>query len=163
LDPADKPLWTEMDTARRAFWARNTKALDAALAAETEKLRVAAQEQLMLYAAMALVVVGLVIGLGSLTLRTIRHLLRGLTVAMDALANRRLETDVPGRDRSDDIGAMARAVEVFKQNAIAMAEIEREQAAQKERAAADKQAAMRELARSFEADVMGVVRAVSAA
>src|SRR5262249_6051618 len=74
LDPADKPLWTEMDTARRAFWARNTKALDAALAAETEKLRVAAQEQLMLYAAMALVVVGLVIGLGSLTLRTIRHL-----------------------------------------------------------------------------------------
>src|SRR5262249_37980794 len=76
---------------------------------------------------------------------------------------RHLDTDVPGRDRSDEIGAMARTVEVFKQNAVSMRAIEHEQTAQKERAAAEKQAAMQALAQAFEADVMGVVRAVSAA
>src|SRR5262249_61980853 len=86
-----------------------------------------------------------------------------LTPVRQALANRELGTEVPGCDRSDEIGAMARTVQVFKQNAVSMQAIEQEQAAQKARAAAEKQAAMDGLARSFEADVMGVVRAVSTA
>jgi len=163
LDPADAPAWTAMDLARRDLWQRNTKALDVALSVETDNMRMAAQRNLALYVTMTLVVVGLVIALGYLSLRTIRTLLRRLTRAMDALANRHLDTEVPGRDRSDEIGAMARTVEVFKQNAISMQAIEQEQTAQKDRAAAEKQAAMQALAQAFEADVMGVVRAVSAA
>src|SRR5262245_51288470 len=163
LDPADAPAWTAMDLARRDLWQRNTKALDVALSVETDNMRMAAQRHLALYSTMTLVVVALVIALGYLSLRTIRTLLRRLTRAMDALANRKLDTEVPGRDRSDEIGAMARTVEVFKQNAISMQAIEQEQTAQKERTAAEKQAAMQTLAQAFEADVMGVVRAVSAA
>jgi methyl-accepting chemotaxis protein len=163
LDPADAPKWTETDNARKALWQRNTKAVDQTLIAETGKMHRAAQRDLAFYAVLTAAVVLLVIGLGYLSLRTVRTLLRRLTKAMEALANGELDTQVPGCERSDEIGAMARTVEVFKQNAVAMQAIEQEQAAQKERAAAEKQAAMNELARSFEADVMSVVRAVSTA
>jgi methyl-accepting chemotaxis protein len=161
LNPADWPMWTEADTQRRSLWARNIGGIDATLAAATHKMRMDAQRHLAWYAGAALLVVGLVIGLGYLALRTIRKLLHGLAAAMEALANRQLDTEVPGRERSDEIGAMARAVEVFKQNAVSMRAIEQEQTAEKERATADKRAAMHELARTFEADVMDVVRAVS--
>src|SRR5262249_20331694 len=132
LDPADAPAWTAMDLARRDLWQRNTKALDIALSLETDNMRMAAQRHLVFYVILTLVVFGVVIALGYLSLRTIRMLLRRLTRAMDALANRQLDTDVPGRDRSDEIGAMARTVEVFKQNAVSMRAIEHEQTAQKE-------------------------------
>jgi methyl-accepting chemotaxis protein len=161
LDPADWPMWTEADVQRRALWARNIGTIDAALNAATHKMRMDAQRHLAWYASVALLVIGLMIGLGYLALRTIRKLLQGLTQAMEGLADRQLDTDVPGRERSDEIGAMARAVEIFKHNAVSMQAFEQEQAAEKERAAADKRAAVHELARTFEADVMDVVRAVS--
>ena len=82
---------------------------------------------------------------------------------MEMLSQRNLEVDVPARERADEIGVMARAVQVFKENAVAMQSIEAEQTAHEERAAAEKQAALHALAQAFEADVMGVVRAVSAA
>ncbi|HKA70358.1 MAG TPA: methyl-accepting chemotaxis protein [Xanthobacteraceae bacterium] len=163
LNPADRPAWTEADTAQRALWRGIVDKIDARLAEDTGRMQAEAERHLMLYGAVTLVVMGMVIGLGFLTVRTIGSLLRRLTRTMEALANRQLDTDVPGRDRSDDIGAMARAVEVCKQNAISMHKIEGEQAAHKERAAADKRTAMDQLANAFEADVMDVVRAVSAA
>src|SRR5215813_14067607 len=163
LNPADRPAWTEADTAQRALWRGIVDTIDARLAEDTGRMLVEAERHLMLYGAVTLVVMGMVIGLGFLTVRTIGSLLRRLTRTMEALANRQLDTDVPGRDRADDIGAMARAVQVFKQNAISMHKIEGQQAAQKERAAAEKRTALDQLANAFEADVMDVVRAVSAA
>jgi methyl-accepting chemotaxis protein len=41
-----------------------------------------------------------------------------LTGAMARLANREWATEVPDRERSDEIGAMARAVQVFKENGL---------------------------------------------
>src|SRR5262245_43655963 len=163
LDPADWPAWTQADTAQRGLWQGIVGKVDATLAAETNRMLAEAQQHLVMYGAVTLLVIGMVIGLGFLTVKTIGRLLRRLTHTMEALANRQLDTDVPGRERRDDIGAMARAVEVFKQNAISMQQIEGQQSAQKERAEADKRAAMDQLAHAFEADVMDVVRAVSAA
>ena len=57
-----------------------------------------------------------------------------LTAAMTELAEGRHETEVPAVGRKDEIGDMARAVEVFKRNAI---EVER---LQKERAEAERTA-----------------------
>src|SRR5215510_5861800 len=153
----------KLNTAQRALWRGIVDTIDARLAEDTGRMLVEAERHLMLYGAVTLVVMGMVIGLGFLTVRTIGSLLRRLTRTMEALANRQLDTDVPGRDRADDIGAMARAVQVFKQNAISMHKIEGQQAAQKERAAAEKRMALDQLANAFEADVMDVVRAVSAA
>jgi len=50
--------------------------------------------------------------------RRIADPLTMLTGAMDRLANREWATDVPDRERGDEIGAMARAVQVFKENGL---------------------------------------------
>ena len=50
--------------------------------------------------------------------RRIADPLAMLTGAMGRLANREWATEVPDRDRSDEIGAMARAVQVFKENGL---------------------------------------------
>ena len=98
-----------------------------------------------------------------MVLRTVRGLLGDLTQVMQQLADGQLGVGVPGRDRSDEIGVMAKTVEIFKQNALAMRRMEEEREEQKERAAIEKQAALRQLADSFEAEVLGVVRTVATA
>lgn len=110
----------------------------------------------------AIVAVILLAGLlAFVTTRMVGRPLAQMTDAMRELADGQLETDVPARDKRDDIGAMAQAVEVFKQNAIEMRRLESEQAASKAKAEADKQAAMNAMADSFEASVMAVVDQVA--
>ena len=46
--------------------------------------------------------------------------IRDLTQGMNRLASGDLAFDIPGRGRSDEIGAMAAAVQVFKDNAVAL-------------------------------------------
>jgi methyl-accepting chemotaxis protein len=72
------------------------------------------------------------------------------------------DRDAPIRDtaRRDEIGGMAKAVQVFKDNALAMHRLEgeREQLAQK--AESDKKRALAELANSFEQKVSGIIATV---
>ena len=55
--------------------------------------------------------------------RTITKPLSKLTETMNALANGQLETDVNGVERGDEVGDMARAVQVFKENALKVNEM----------------------------------------
>ncbi|OKO69821.1 HAMP domain-containing methyl-accepting chemotaxis protein [Bradyrhizobium sp. AS23.2] len=86
-----------------------------------------------------------------------------LKLAMEGLARNDLKTEVPEKDRRDEIGDMARTVEVFKTNAL---EVERLKAAQVE---AEKQAAeqrrrdMFNLADGFERAVGEIVETVGSA
>ena len=105
----------------------------------------------------------MVMGMNHVVLGTVRGLLGELTQVMQELANGRLTVGVPGRDRTDEIGAMAKTVEIFKQNALAMRRMEEEREEQKDRAAAEKQAALHQLADAFEVEVLGVVRTVATA
>ncbi|MGE5476726.1 MAG: methyl-accepting chemotaxis protein [Bacteroidales bacterium] len=84
-----------------------------------------------------------------------------MTAAMKALAGGDHSVEVPARDQVDEVGEMAQAVQVFKDNAIQMERLQAEQVAQKERAEAEQRRVMNELASNFEASVMGVVAAVS--
>ncbi|PKU22725.1 methyl-accepting chemotaxis protein [Telmatospirillum siberiense] len=93
---------------------------------------------------------------------------KGLTVpiaalrnAMDRLARNDLSADVPGVARKDEVGEMARTVEVFKTNAHRVREMEREQVEAKAKAEADRKRAMLSMADNFEASVMGLVKGVS--
>jgi methyl-accepting chemotaxis protein len=52
--------------------------------------------------------------------------LRALTSSMGRLADNQLDTVVPGLERRDDFGPMARAVQVFKENALALRAAESE-------------------------------------
>lgn len=85
-----------------------------------------------------------------------------MTTAMKALAGGNHAVEVPARDQVDEMGQMAQAVQVFKDNAIEMERLQAEQVAQKEQAEAEQRRRMNELASSFEASVMGVVEALSA-
>ncbi len=108
----------------------------------------------------ALIVVG---GAFWLIVSRVTRPLESMRAAMASLADGNKEIEVPGLGRRDEIGAMAEAVDVFRQNAI---EMERLQAAQAERdrlAQEEKRKAMNDLADAFLASVGGVVEIVSSA
>ncbi len=86
-----------------------------------------------------------------------------LTAGMQALADGDLDVALPSGDGGDEIAAMARSVEVFRQNAREVRRLEVEQKEAAERAEADKRRTMNELADSFDASVKAVVGAVAQA
>ncbi|WP_315792167.1 HAMP domain-containing methyl-accepting chemotaxis protein [Bradyrhizobium sp. SZCCHNRI1002] len=86
--------------------------------------------------------------------------IRGMTDRMQSLASGELEQPIPGGEQRDEIGRMARAVEVFRDNALAVRRMEQEAAAQREAAEADRNRMMAELASRFEQGMQGVITGV---
>ncbi len=102
----------------------------------------------------AATLVGMVLAL--LIARAIIRPVNGMTVAMTKLATGDTESVIPGRESRDEIGEMARAVEVFRQQAIE----NRDLAAAQERtqaAKARRQAAMDLHTQDFGSSVSGVM------
>ena len=89
--------------------------------------------------------------------------LKRLKDKMGRLVGGDLSVDVSEADRKDEIGEMAKAVQVFKDNAVAMRTLQAEQAELKERAEAEKKRTMRSMADEFETRIGGIVSAVSGA
>jgi methyl-accepting chemotaxis protein len=96
-----------------------------------------------------------------LVTRSISRPLKSLVNVMAKLAAGHTTIDVTGRDRRDEIGAMAGAVQVFKDNMIRARELEKEAEASKVRGEADRKRAMVEMADQFERTVGGIVSTVS--
>jgi methyl-accepting chemotaxis protein len=141
-----------------------------------------------------LLAVGIALGaiIAYLTANSIVNPINSMTSAMKNLAKGNLEVDIPALENTDEIGEMAQAVSVFKENAIdnlrlaEEAEVqskrmmegearEREEAEERERqeraaeerrkeeAAREQTRLMNEMADTFESSVGGVVEAVSSA
>ena len=89
--------------------------------------------------------------------------LTAMTETMARLADGDKSVNVMGRDRADEIGSMAKAVQVFKDNAIAMDKMRAEQEEAKRHSEAEKKRAMLALADHFESSIKGVVSIVSSA
>jgi methyl-accepting chemotaxis protein len=89
--------------------------------------------------------------------------IRRMVTALQDLAKGNFSLNLTGEERADEIGDVARTAVVFKQNGLDKQRLEREQEEAKARAEEEKRAAMNNLADHFESEVMGVVRAVSAA
>jgi len=87
---------------------------------------------------------------------------RAMTDIMGLLAGGDKLVQVPALSNQDEIGAMARAVQVFKENAIRIDRLQAEQDALKRKAEEERHAGMMELADAFESSVKKVVGAVSA-
>ncbi|WP_417829283.1 methyl-accepting chemotaxis protein [Thalassospira sp.] len=83
--------------------------------------------------------------------------------AMQSLVDGELDVNIPGLERKDEIGEMASSVEIFKENAKRVAQLDREREQERERAEASRRDAMAALAGRFEQTVMGVVDGVSGA
>jgi methyl-accepting chemotaxis protein len=106
--------------------------------------------------------IALVVGLSFAILiaRAIVTPINSMTGAMGALAGGKFETEVPALDRHDEIGEMAKAVQVFKQNGIDKLRLEAEQrAAEEAQRAADEDQRKREAA--IVAEVAEVAKAAS--
>ena len=96
-----------------------------------------------------------------ITSRSIVRPINAITKVMDRLADGDLTVDIPGLDRHDETGEMARSVEVFKKNALQVEELRRDQEVAAAKAAAERKAELKQMADAFESSVMGVVRVVS--
>ncbi|WP_025038669.1 HAMP domain-containing methyl-accepting chemotaxis protein [Bradyrhizobium sp. DOA9] len=96
-----------------------------------------------------------------LTGRAIARPIRGMTAAMGRLAGGDTSIAVPGLGKTDEIGEMAEAVQVFKDNMLETARLRTEQAQAEARAAAQHQAELHRLASHFEKAVGEIIETLS--
>ncbi len=97
-----------------------------------------------------------------LSLRRAVAPLRQLDAAMRRLAAGDATTAIPGAGRRDEVGAMAAAVQVFKEGMVRAKALEAETALARASAEAQRRAGMREMAEAFERSVGGILAQVSA-
>ncbi|MCJ2144533.1 methyl-accepting chemotaxis protein [Methylobacterium sp. E-066] len=106
----------------------------------------------------------LLTGIGTLVVvRRVLRPIRSMTEAMRALAAGDASVVVPARERQDEIGAMAAAVQVFKDNLLRTRQLETEADEARRTAEAQRRAVTRQMAEAFEAAVSGIVTQVSSA
>ncbi len=96
-----------------------------------------------------------------LIVRNVSGPIVNLAKVMRALADNHMNTEVPGVERKDEIGRMASAVLVFKENMIAATTMRQEQAEQEKISAEKRHQEMMELADRFETAVGQVVERVA--
>jgi methyl-accepting chemotaxis protein len=94
-------------------------------------------------------------------LATTRPLSR-LTRTMERLAGGDLSVTVEGTRRRDEVGMMARTLDVFRSNALAVSQLEAEQKAMRESLVSERQRMMNELAGEFEQQVASIIDSVQA-
>lgn len=86
-----------------------------------------------------------------------------MTDAMAELAAGKLDVSLPATGQRDELGAMARALQVFKDNAVEMDRMRTAQHEREKEEEARNRALMLKMAEDFEREVKGVVTAVSSA
>ena len=89
--------------------------------------------------------------------------LTAITAVMNRLSGGDTEVVIPGSERRDELGTMAKAVDVFRRNMIEAGTLRQAQETDKQRSELEKKALQRQMADRFEADVKSVVAAVAKA
>lgn len=105
----------------------------------------------------------LLIGVTLVVTRSVTKPINGMVGAMKRLAKGDTTIAVPGGDRGDEIGAMAGAVQVFKDTIIEAERLRLEQVEAEKRGAAKRKSDMHRLAGEFEQAVGNIVNTVSSA
>jgi methyl-accepting chemotaxis protein len=152
----------KFDALEDAMEAISGRIAEASERVEQEAGSLAAVTRWMNTAAAALSVL-MTMGLCLYLLRAVLRPVSDMTKTMRALANGSTSVDVIGAKRRDELGEMARAVEVFRDNAQEMEHLRTEQERTRVQSEADKRRMMAELAQSFEAKVGVLVQRLSVA
>ena len=141
------------------------KAVEDRLAAELDRrahvIETEAESELMFESAVTAALLLLTAFAAVVIVRGITRPVSGMTQAMQSLADGDLEIRVPGSDRRDEIGEMAEAVQVFKDNAIRIKEMQEKEAERQAREEEARRRLMTEMADSFENAVGDVVNGVA--
>ncbi|KAB0264300.1 methyl-accepting chemotaxis protein [Microvirga brassicacearum] len=110
-------------------------------------------------------VLGLVVALGligSIAIFGIVRPLSGMTAAMGRLAEGDLTVEVTGAERKDEVGSLARALQVFKENALAARRLAAEQEAESD-AKMRRAQVLDQLTKNFEAKVSALTHGLASA
>ena len=111
------------------------------------------------------ILTGLLIGFISfiVILRKVLKPIETMTNVMNKLADGDTSIKVPALKRTDEIGKIAASVQIFKNNIIEKEQLEQKQIEAEKRSEEEKQAAMENLAQSFDTQVGGLISALAAA
>lgn len=158
------------DETRRAFRQAANQAIEEAAAANQETIRQENDALTAFYRVerplmLAVTAFGIVIALALsvvVVVLTITRPIAAITRTMAALAQGDLKAQVVGAERGDEIGGMARAVQVFKENMNRRAELESEGRVEAERRE-KRQVALQTLIDGFNRDVADSLAAVGGA
>jgi len=115
----------------------------------TDDLAAAARSSYLDMSIIGLVVALVVSAVAFLLARTITNPIVRLTGIMDKVADGQFDTNVIGTERKDEIGAMARAVEVFRENGMKVSQMTEAEAARIIRDQEARQDMMMELQQAF--------------
>jgi len=99
--------------------------------------------------------------LAVLMVRKVVGSIKGMTSAMTRLSKGDHGVEIPQQDAQDEIGDMARATQVFKENALAMQRMQAERQEEAQQLQQQRRQTLLELASQFEARVKGIVDTVS--
>lgn len=158
--------FTEMDTTVAYIAELMTGALGTV---ETENLQLTQDVSVAISGIRAVTIVISAISLASgivlawLMVRALSGPITTLTSAMRELADDNTDITVPGLGRKDEIGKMAATVEVFRESAKRVKQLQAEQEAQARKSAEEKRRSMNRLADGFEKSVLAVIDSVSGA
>jgi methyl-accepting chemotaxis protein len=89
--------------------------------------------------------------------------LSAITTVMNRLSSGDTEVSIPGSERHDELGTMAKTVEMFRRSIIEAGTLRQAQETDKQRSELEKKALQRQMADRFEADVKSVVASVAKA
>ena len=120
------------------------------------------QKAITLLEIFAAVTIGVLV-LGWAAARSIAGPVVAMTGLMERLAAGNKTIEIPFTERGDEVGALARSLVVFKENAIEVDRLAAEQADAERRSREERRQALVGLAGTFEATVGGIVQAVAAA
>ncbi|WP_342111426.1 methyl-accepting chemotaxis protein [Methylobacterium sp. SI9] len=155
--PANINLYNDV----RAVLAKDVALIERSAHADADSAMAAtASATMMAYIAIGLSMTAAVAAALFVLLRVSRPI-QAMTGTMTVLAAGDRAAAVPYRARRDEVGAMAAAVQVFKDNLIRTQVLEAETAQARLAAEEQRKAGMRQMADSFEATVGGIIGAVS--
>jgi methyl-accepting chemotaxis protein len=160
LAGADGAHWYRMTTARIDLMKQVEDHVAHDLSELAASVGATAQRQLWVTSGLGGLLLLATIGLGILIVRSVTRPIITMTASMGRLAGGDTQAEIPGAQRRDEVGDMARAVAVFKDNMIRNAEMEKTQQAEQE-ATKRRAHALDAAIGEFEAAAKGIVGAVS--
>ncbi|PTW62975.1 methyl-accepting chemotaxis protein [Breoghania corrubedonensis] len=163
---ANRVLMNDLRKDATAFYTATKTMLDyrerrAAATADSASEISAASRTSVLVALAVIVLSGLLVAW--LNIRSVSRPITQITAAMRALAENKMDTEVPGTERGDEIGSMAGAILIFKDGMAAAERLREEQVRLEEQNTTKRKQEMIALADGFESAVGEVVEMVASA
>jgi len=145
------------------WFSATTKRIDAIKEVEDQQARTASeysaqlgQEAMRRFIMLASISVGLLLLVSLVALVIVRSVttpMSKIVETMSELAKGQLETEIPGTRRRDEIGEMAKAVEIFRANALENRKLQERQIAMQSEAVEERKRAMLQLADDMEKEI----------